>query len=122
MNGLFVQRIEGIRTPRDADERTLRMCFCEQDAVIASIRLSCLTLAEIGSRVGVSKQAVQKWKEQGVPDRRTAAFQNATGTYLLTQYRAMERALREATGKGRERDRIAAAIAPTQAAWQRCAA
>jgi hypothetical protein len=122
MNSLFPQRIEGIRSPRDADERTLRMCFCEQDAVVASIRLSGLTLEEIGSRIGVSKQAVRKWKEFGVPDRRTSAFQNATGTYLLTQYRAMERALREAVGKGRERDRISSAIAPTQAAWDRVAA
>lgn len=117
MHDLLPQRIEGIRSPRDADERTLRMCFTESDAVVASIRLSGLSLDEIGARIGVSKQAVAKWKAQGVPSKRTQAFQNATGTRLLRQYRDMERALREAAGKGRERDRVEAMVLPTERAW-----
>lgn len=117
MNGLLPPRIEGIRGPRDADERTLRMCFSEADAVVASIRLSGLSLDEIGCRIGVSKQAVAKWKVQGVPHKRTQAFQNATGTRLLAQYRDMDRAMREAVGRARERDRISAIVAPTQRAW-----
>ena len=117
MNTLIPQRIEGIRSPRDAEERTLRMCMTESDAVIASIRLSGLTLEGIGQRIGVSKQAVCKWQHCGVPHKRTQAFQNATGTRLLSQYRDMERAIREAAGRGRERDRIAAIVAPTERAW-----
>jgi hypothetical protein len=117
MKALFPQRIEGLPSPRPADEKTLRLCFCEQDAVKASITLSGLTLQEIGDRVGVSKQAVGKWCEKGLPSKRTRAFQNATGTCLVEQYRAMERALKQATGVIRERDRMAAIVAPTVQAW-----
>jgi hypothetical protein len=117
MNTLLPPRIEGLRSPRPADERTLRLCFSEQDAVKASITLSALTLEEIGSRIGVSKQAVEKWKKNGLPHKRTRAFQNATGTLLVEQYREMERALKQAQGVVRERDRMAAIVAPTQQAW-----
>lgn len=117
MKPLIPQRIEAVRGPRDADERTLRLCFSEADAVTASIRLSGLTLEEIGARVGVSKQAVNKWQANGLPHKRTAAFCNATGTNLVRQYRDLERALRLASGKNRESDRIASIIAPTQQAW-----
>ena len=51
---LIPQRIEGIRSPRHADERTLRLCFSEADAVAASIALSGLTFREIAERMGVS--------------------------------------------------------------------
>lgn len=115
------RRIEGVPTPRDADEKTLRLCFSEQDAVVVSIRLSGLSLDEIGARIGVSKQAVSKWQTAGLPPKRTQAFLNATGTNLVRQYRAMERAIREATGRGRERDRIEAICAPTQHAWRQAA-
>lgn len=115
--GFLPSRIEGVRSARDADERTLRMCFSEGDAVVASIRLSGLSLEEIGARVGVTKQAVAKWQANGVPHKRTQAFQNATGTRLLTQYRDMDRAMREAVGKARERDRIAAIVVHTERAW-----
>jgi hypothetical protein len=33
VQSLLPQRIEGVQTPRNADERTLRMCFTEQDAI-----------------------------------------------------------------------------------------
>ena len=117
MNTLLPTRIEAIRSPRNADIRTLRMCDSEQDAVKASITLSRLTLEEIGKRVGVSKQAISKWQTTGVPHKRTQAFLNATGTNLVRQYRDLERAMREATGLQRERDRIANIIAPTERAW-----
>lgn len=117
MNTLFQQRIEGIPTPRNADERTLRLCESEMDAVVASIRLSGLTLEEIGARIGVSKQAVGKWQRHGVPTKRVTAFQNATGTRLVTQYDEMQRAIRIAQGIVRERDRMASIVAPTQQAW-----
>jgi hypothetical protein len=119
MNVLLPPRIEGIPTPRNADERTLRMCLSEQDAVVVSIRLSGLSLGEIAARIGVSKQAVCKWQAAGVPHKRLTAFQNATGVRLVQQYLDMERAMRIARGMVREQDRIAAIVAPTQQAWAR---
>lgn len=117
MNTLLPNRIEGVPSPRNADERTLRLCMSEQDAAVASIRLSGLTLDEIAARIGVSKQAVSKWQKAGVPHKRLAAFQNATGTKLVQQYLDMERAIRIAQGIGRERDRMADIVAPTRQAW-----
>lgn len=116
---LIRQRIEGVRSPRNADERTLRMCFAEQDAIAASVALSGLTYREIAARMGVSKSLVNSWVkgERGLTQRRTAAFCNATGTNLIRQYREMERALREAAGRTYYRDRIATICAPTQQAW-----
>lgn len=114
---LFSQRIEGLRTPRTADPRTVILCRCEEDAVKASIRLSGLTMDVIGARIGVSKQAVAKWRRKGVPQNRTTAFENATGTKLLTQYRDLEKAQRAAAGVVRERDYLAEVVAPTQQTW-----
>lgn len=123
MNGLLPNRIEGIRTPRDADERTLRLCFSERDAVLASIALSGLTYREIAARMGVSKSLVNAYAkgERELTDKRTTAFCNATGTNLVRQYRAMERAIREALGRIKARDRIASIVAPTERLWQEVA-
>lgn len=117
---LIKQRIEGVATPRNADERTLRMCFTERDAVVVSITLSALTYREIGARMGVSKSMVNALAkgERRLTDRRTQSFCNATGTNLVKQYREMERALREAAGRALERDRIASMVAPTRDAWR----
>lgn len=116
---LIPQRIEGVRTPREADERTLRMCFSESDAIAASIALSGLTFREIADRMGASKSLVNALAkgERGLTNKRTKAFCNATGTLLVVQYREMERALAQAAGRVRERDRMAAIVAPTQQAW-----
>lgn len=120
MNSLLPRRIEGIRSPVPADLRTVRACYCESDAIRASITISGLTYTEIGARIGVSKQAVEKWARQGLPAKskpdRLTAFQNATGTLLVSQYRAIERAEREAAGRVRERDRIAAIASYSQQA------
>ena len=117
---LLPSRIEGVRTPRAADERTLRMCLSEADAIVASITLSGLTYREIADRMGVSKSLVNAMAkgERPLSHKRSQAFCNATGTYLIRQYRDMERALREAAGRQRERDRIAAIVAPTERAWE----
>ena len=106
--------------PRNADEHTLRACFTEADAIMASIALSGLTYREIARRYGRGKTLVGLLArgERGVPKKATAAFCAATGTNLLIQYREMDRALREAMGRIRERDRIAAIIAPTVRAWE----
>ena len=119
MGTLLPQRIEGIRSARDADSDTLRMCASEQDAVRASIVLSRLTLAEIGARMGgLKKQSVAKWQTAGIPQNRIRAFCNVTGTRLVEQYLEWERSLRKATGKELARDRIAAIVAPTERAWR----
>lgn len=120
---LLPPRIEGVRTPRPADERTLRMCFSEQDAIGASVALSGMTYRELAARMGVSKSLVNAMVkgERPLSARRTQAFCNATGTALIQQYRDMERALREAAGRQRERDRIAAIVAPTQRLWSAAA-
>ena len=118
--GLLPARIEAVRSARLADERTLRMCLTEQDAILAAINLSRLTYREIARRIGVSKSTVNAWShgERALPDRRETAFGNATGTLLLTQFRELARALREASGHMRNRDRIAAIAAPTERAWR----
>lgn len=116
---LIPQRIEAVASPKLADERTLRMCFSEADAVAASIALSGLTFREIAARMGASKSLVNAMAkgERGLSRKRTTAFCNATGTLLVVQYREMERALAQAAGRVRERDRMAAIVAPTQQAW-----
>ena len=48
--GLLPRRVEAVASPKLADERTLRMCFSEQDAIAASITLSGLTYREIAAR------------------------------------------------------------------------
>jgi hypothetical protein len=110
------QRIEGVRSPQAATDDTLRLCASERDAVLVSITLSALTYDEIGSRCGVTKQAVYKWTREGVPHKRVRAFCNATGTRLLEQYLELQKALRAAQGRVREADRIAAIASYSQAA------
>lgn len=114
--GFLPSRIEGVRSPMPADSRTLRLCDSERDAFLASIQLSKLTYEEIAARIGVTKQAVSKWKAAGVPGSRVTAFCNATGTLLLRQYIDLQRALREAEGREREADRIAHIASFTRAA------
>ena len=120
MNTLLPYRIEGVASPRNADDKTLRMCFSEQDAINASVTLSGLTYREIAARMGVSKSLVNAWAkdERALPDRRVTAFCNATGTNLLRQWQEMERALRRAAGQERRRDQIAEIIAPTLRMWR----
>jgi transcriptional regulator with XRE-family HTH domain len=99
-----------------ATDDTLRLCTSERDAVLVSIQLSGLTYSEIGSRCGVTKQAVEKWARNGVPEKRERAFMNATGTRLVEQYRMLQDALRVARGCIRESDRIARIASLTKVA------
>ena len=105
-NALFPQRIEGIRSPQPAAADTLRMCVTERDAFLASITISGKTYEQIGACIGVSKQAVEKWKK-GIPDARIAAFCNATGTTLVRDFLNRERALHAIQGRQNESERIA---------------
>lgn len=104
------RRIEGVRSPALAEDRMVRLCDSERDAFLASVTLSGLTYDEIGARIGVSKQAVNKWARNGVPHARVKAFCNATGTLLLEQYIRVELAKRQVYGQLREADRIAAIV------------
>jgi len=110
------RRIEGVRSPIPADSRTLRLCDTERDAFLASVQLSHLTYEELAVRIGVTKQAVNKWKDRGIPGNRVTAFCNATGTLLMRQYLDLQRALRESEGREREADRIAHIASFTRAA------
>ena len=116
---LIPQRIEVVAGAKLADERTLRMCFTEQDAIAASIALSGLTYREIAARMGKSKSLINAMAkgERGLSRKNTPAFCNATGTLLIVQYREMVKALDVAAGRVRARDRMAAIVAPTQQAW-----
>lgn len=105
--GFLPGRVEGVRSPAMASDETLRLCGSERDAVLVSVQLSGLTYEEIGKRIGVTKQAVNKWTEKGVPHSRIPAFCNATGTQLVRQYLELQKALRAAQGRIREVDRIA---------------
>lgn len=114
---LIPQRIEAIKSPAPADERTLRLCFGEADAIRGSVAISRLTYREIAARMGVSKSLVNAWAkgERTMPQKRVQAFCNATGSLLLKQYQEFACAMRKAEGRVRERDRIAEMIAPTLA-------
>ncbi len=90
-----------------AGDKTLRLCDNERDAFLTSVLLSGLTYEEIGARIGVSKQAVNKWARKGIPHERVRAFCNATGTLLLDQYLHIERAKALVYGQMREADRVA---------------
>lgn len=107
MTALLPNRIEAVASAKQATDDVLRLCASERDAFLVSVQLSGLTYEEIGRRMGVSKQGVHKWREQGVPDKRTRAFCNATGTLLVVQYRELQRALRVVQNRIRESDRIA---------------
>lgn len=104
---LLLNRIEAVPSAKPANDDVLRLCASERDAFLVSVQLSGLTYEEIGKRVGVSKQGVHKWREQGVPHKRTRAFCNATGTLLVVQFRELQKAIRTAQSRVREADRIA---------------
>lgn len=104
---LLQSRIESVRSAQLASDDVLRLCRDERDAFLVSVQLSGLTYSEIAVRIGVSKQAVHKWGEQGVPHKRTRAFCGATGTFLVVQFRELQKAIRVAQGRTREADRIA---------------
>lgn len=104
---LLPNRIESVPSAKPASDSVLRLCADERDAFLVSVQLSGLTYDELGRRIGVSKQAVHKWREQGVPHKRTRAFCNATGSLLVVQYRELQKAIRAAQNRVREADRIA---------------
>jgi hypothetical protein len=120
---LIPRRLEAVPSPKLADEKTLRMCFSEQDAISASIALSGLTYREIAARMGKSRSLVNAMAkgERELTRKNTNAFCHATGTLLICQYREMRKAMDAAMGRVRERDRMDTILAPTQHAWRQAA-
>ena len=105
-------------SPRDASDKTLRLCDSEHDAIAVSIALSAVSQAEIARRIGVSEQLVSAWKsgERVLTAKHVGRFCCATGSNLLRQYRALQSALRMTQGRPRECDRIAAIASYSQVA------
>jgi len=95
--------------PRDAAEKTVRLCDTEEDAIAVSITLSGVSQAEIARRMGVAKGFVTMLKtgERNLTSDMLAAFCCATGSNCVRQYRALKSAMRMMQGAVREADRIA---------------
>ncbi|HDS1550710.1 TPA: helix-turn-helix transcriptional regulator [Stenotrophomonas maltophilia] len=98
-----------------ADEKTVRMCESEEDAIAVGIVLSGLTQAEIAARMGISKVylTLMKQGQRTMTVKMLARFCSATGWNVVRQYRDLQMALRVATGTPREVDRIAQIAAHT---------
>lgn len=95
--------------PRDAAEKTLRMCDSEQDAIAVSIQLSRISQAEIARRMGISRSYLTMLKtgERTMTTDLLGRFCVVTGSNLVRQYRELQLALRLARGHVRQHDRIA---------------
>ncbi len=113
MKGLVTQRqmpmLAGLSAPKHADEKTIRMCESEEDAIAVAIALSGLTQVEIAQRMGITGAylTLLKQGQRYMNSRRAAQFADATGWDVLRQYRAVQMAVRMAMGTPRESDRIA---------------
>lgn len=110
--------LSSLPPPRDADERTLRRCDTEQDAIAVSLVLSRVSQAEIARRMGVSKGYLTMLKagDRTLTSQMAQALCNATGSNLVRQYRTLQSAYRIAQGRAREADRIAAIASYSQVA------
>ena len=102
--------LSALPAPRDADDRTLRRCDTEQDAIAVSIALARVSQAEIARRMGIARGYLTMLKkgERVLTSEMAAAFCSATGCNLVRQYRTLQTAYRIAQGRAREADRIAA--------------
>lgn len=104
--------------PRDADDRTLRRCDCEQDAIAVSIALSHVSQAEIARRMGIARGYLTMLKkgERTLTSQMATALCYATGSNLVRQHRTLQTAYRIAQGRAREADRIASIASYSQVA------
>ena len=102
--------LSSLPAPRDAADKTLRLCDTEEDAIAVAISLSSLSQAEIARRMGIAKSYLTMLKrgERVLTSEMLAAFCCATGSNLVRQYRALQTARRMVEGRMREADRIAA--------------
>lgn len=101
--------LAGLPQPKDAAEKTVRLCDTEQDAIAVAISLSGLRQAEIARRMGVARSYLTMLKtgERVMTRPLTSRFCSATGSNLLRQFRELESALRVSRGQVRASDRIA---------------
>jgi transcriptional regulator with XRE-family HTH domain len=101
--------LSALPDPRDAKEKTVRLCDSEEDAIAVSIALSGVSQAEIARRMGIAKGYVTMLKkgERVLTSDMLAAFCTATGSNCVRQYRALKSAMRMMQGAVREADRIA---------------
>lgn len=101
--------------PKDADDKTVRLCDSEEDAIAVSIVLSRCTQTEVANRMGVSRSFLTMLKrgERVLTRKMTPVFCAATGSNLIRQYRCVQSALRVMNGVQREEDRIAAIASHT---------
>ena len=108
--------LSAVPAPRNADEKTVRLCDSEEDAIAVCIRLSGLTQAEIARRMGVSRAylTLLKQGQRTLTSKTLARLSCATGWAVVQQYRAMQAGIRIATGQVRAVDRIALIASYTQ--------
>lgn len=113
-----IPMLAAMHAPRCADEKTVRLCDCEEDAISVSIALSGLTQTEIARRMGISKGYLSLLKSghRTLTVAMMAKFCSATGWNVVRQYRALQVAMRIASGTPREADRIALIASYTRAA------
>lgn len=113
-----IPMLSAIPAPRCADEKTVRLCDSEQDAIAVSIALSGLTQVEIAARMGISKGYLTLLKkgERTLTSSKLSALCSATGWDVVRQYRDLQLALRITSGRPRDADRIAIAASYTRVA------
>jgi plasmid maintenance system antidote protein VapI len=95
--------------PRDASEKTVRRCDSEQDAIAVALCLSRLSQAEVARRMGISRSYLTMLKtgERVMTTALLGRLCVVTGSNVVRQYRALQSALRIASGHARQADRIA---------------
>ena len=71
--------LSALPAPRDADDRTLRRCDTEQDAIAVSIALARVSQAEIARRMGIARGYLTMLKkgERVLTSEMAAAFCSA---------------------------------------------
>ena len=111
---LYVVYLDGIAKAGHANYRDVQ-------GFLARLQRALPRAAVLGDVLPYSPSRRGLTEGRPLSRKRTQAVCNATGTTLMEQYRDMERALREAAGRQRERDRIAAIVAPTQRLWSAAA-
>lgn len=95
--------------PRNASEKTVRLCESEEDAIAVSLRLAPASQAEVARRMGISRSYLTMLKtgERTMTSALLGRFCVCTGCNLVRQYRELQLALRIARGQERQADRIA---------------
>lgn len=94
--------------PRDATDKTLRLCETEQDAIAVALKLAHVSQANVARGMGISRSYLTMLKtgERVMTSALLARFCVVTGSNLVRQYRELQMALRVARGQVRQADRI----------------